>query len=78
MIAFVLAWLKFPGRRILFLVILATLTIAFEAKLIPLFLTMQQLHLENTLPSIFLPWITDAFIIFLLRQHFVELAARSL
>ena len=73
MIAFVLAWLKFPGRRILFLVILATLTIAFEAKLIPLFLTMQQLHIDNTLPSIFLPWITDAFIIFLLRQHFAEL-----
>ena len=73
MIAFVLAWLKFPGRRLLFVVILATLTIAFEAKLIPLFLTMQQLHLDNTLPSIFLPWITDAFIIFLLRQHFAEL-----
>ena len=73
MIAFVLAWLKFPGRRLLFIVILATLTIAFEAKLIPLFLTMQQLHIDNTLPSIFLPWITDAFIIFLLRQHFAEL-----
>lgn len=73
MIAFVLAWLKFPGRRLLFLVILATLTIAFEAKLIPLFLTMQQLRIDNTLPSIFLPWITDAFIIFLLRQHFAEL-----
>ncbi len=73
MIAFVLAWLKFPGRRVLFIVILATLTIAFEAKLIPLFLTMQQLRIDNTLPSIFLPWITDAFIIFLLRQHFAEL-----
>ncbi len=73
MIAFVLAWLKFPGRSILFVVILATLTIAFEAKLIPLFLTMQQLHIDNTLPAIFLPWITDAFIIFLLRQHFAEL-----
>ena len=73
MIAFVLAWLKFPGRRLLFLVILATLTIAFEAKLIPPFLTMQQLRIDNTLPSIFLPWITDAFIIFLLRQHFAEL-----
>ena len=73
MIAFALAWLEFPGRRLLFIVILATLTIAFEAKLIPLFLTMQQLRIENTLPSIFLPWITDAFIIFLLRQHFKEL-----
>ena len=73
MIAYVLAWLDFPGRKFVFIAILATLTIAFEAKLIPLFLTMQRLHLDNTLPAIFLPWITDAFIIFLLRQHFLEL-----
>ena len=73
LIAYVLAWLDFPGRNILFFVILATLMIAFEAKLIPLFLIMQQLRLDNTLPAIFLPWITDAFIIFLLRQHFAEL-----
>lgn len=73
MIAYVLAWLDFPGRSILFFAILATLMIAFEAKLIPLFLIMQNLHLDNTLPSIFLPWITDAFIIFLLRQHFADL-----
>lgn len=73
MIAFVLAWIDFPGRRLLFLAILATLMIAFEAKLVPLFLIMQNLGLHNTYASIFLPWITDAFIIFLLRQHFREL-----
>lgn len=73
MIAFVLAWIDFPGRRVLFLAILATLMIAFEAKLVPLFLIMQNLGLHNSYASIFLPWITDAFIIFLLRQHFKEL-----
>lgn len=73
MIAFVLAWIDFPGRRLLFLAILATLMIAFEAKLVPLFLIMQNLGLHDTYASIFLPWITDAFIIFLLRQHFREL-----
>lgn len=75
MIAYVLAWLDFPGRRILFTAVLATLMIAFEARLVPLFLTMQQLHLDNTLVSIFLPWVTDAFIIFLIRQHLKELPA---
>ena len=73
MIAFVLAWIEFPGRRLLFLAILATLMIAFEAKLVPLFLIMQNLGLHNTYASIFLPWITDAFIIFLLRQHLKEI-----
>lgn len=73
MIAFVLAWIEFPGRRLLFLAILATMMIAFEAKLVPLFLIMQDLGLHNSYASIFLPWVTDAFIIFLLRQHFREL-----
>lgn len=75
MLAYVLAWLKFPGRNILFIAVLSTLMIAFEARLVPLFLTMQQLHLDNTLVALFLPWVTDAFIIFLMRQHLRELPA---
>ena len=73
MIAFVLAWIEFPGREVLFMAILATLFIAFEAKIVPLFLVMQQLHLQNTYISLILPWVTDAYLIFLLRQHFKEL-----
>jgi len=75
MLAYVLAWLKFPGRNLLFIAVLSTLMIAFEARLVPLFLTMQQLHLDNTLVALFLPWVTDAFIIFLMRQHLKELPA---
>ncbi|MBK8023147.1 MAG: carbohydrate ABC transporter permease [Chloroflexi bacterium] len=73
LVAYVLAWLDFPGRRVLFFAILATLMIAFEAKLIPLFLITQRLQMTNTLPAIFVPWLTDAFIIFLLRQHLKDL-----
>ena len=39
----------------------------------PLFFVMQDLNLDNTIPAIFLPWVADAFIIFLLYQHFKEL-----
>jgi ABC-type glycerol-3-phosphate transport system permease component len=70
MIGFVLAWIEFPGRELLFFAILATMLIVFEAKLVPLFLIMQQLNLNNTYISIILPWIADAFFIFLFRQHF--------
>lgn len=70
MIAFVLAWIEFPGRRFVFIAILSTLLIVFEAKLVPLFLIMQKMNLQNTYISIILPWITDAFFIFLFRQHF--------
>lgn len=73
MIAFVLARLEFPGRGIVFALILVTMLIPFEARIVPLFFVMQDLNLDNTIPSVFLPWVADAFIIFLLRQHFAEI-----
>jgi len=73
LIAFVLAWIEFPGRQIVFVAILMTLLIVFEAKLVPLFLIMQRLGLQNTYLSIFLPWVTDAFFVFLFYQHFKKL-----
>ncbi len=73
LIAYVLAWLEFPGRELLFVVILATMLIAFEAKLVPLFLILQKLKLYDTYLAILVPWLTDAYFIFLLRQHFKEL-----
>ena len=73
MMAFVLARLEFPGRNVVFFLILATLLVPFEARIVPLFFVMQNLRLDNTIPAVFLPWVADAFIIFLLRQHFAEL-----
>jgi len=73
MMAFVLARLEFPGRNVFFFLILATMMIPFETRLVPLFFVMQGLKLDNTLAAVFLPWVADAFIIFLLRQHFAEL-----
>jgi multiple sugar transport system permease protein/putative chitobiose transport system permease protein len=73
MIAFVLARLEFPGRGVVFTLILATMLIPFEARIVPLFFVMQDLNLDNTIPAVFLPWVADAFIIFLLYQHLKEL-----
>lgn len=73
MIAFVLSRLEFPGRNVVFVLILATMLIPFEARLVPLYFTIQNLHLDNTLAAVVLPWLADAFIIFLLRQHFAEI-----
>lgn len=73
LIAYVLAWIEFPGRKIVFIGILATMLIAFEAKIIPLFLISQRLNIYNTYFAILIPWLTDAFFIFLFRQHFKEI-----
>lgn len=72
-IAFALSRLKFPGRDFLFILVLATLLIPFEAIMVPMFLVVQDIGLDDTYFGIFLPWVADAFIIFLLRQHFLEI-----
>lgn len=72
MIAFALSRQKFAGRDILFILVLSTLLIPFEAIMVPMFLVVQRIGLDDTFPGIFLPWVADAFIIFLLRQHFKE------
>ncbi len=74
MIAFALARIRFPGREIVFTLILATILIPFETIMVSVFLTVQRLGLFDSYPALFLPWVTDAFIIFLLRQHFREIS----
>lgn len=71
MIAFALARMEFAGRQLVFVIILSTLLIPFEAIMVPMFLVIQNLGLDNTYLGIFIPWVADAFIIFLLRQHFL-------
>ena len=59
----------FPGRTILFGLVLATAIVPFEAYMIPLYLQLVQLDWINTYQGIILPYLFMAFGIFLMRQH---------
>ena len=73
MIAFALARINFPAREIVFVIVLATILIPFETIMVSMFLTVQRLGIFDTYAAIIMPWVADAFIIFLLRQHFREI-----
>lgn len=73
MTAFALAMLDFPGRKILFFLIMFTMMVPFEARMLPTFLIVQDLGLSNTFTALYLPWFADAFLIFLFTNHFSEL-----
>lgn len=60
---------RFPGRGILFGLVLATAIVPFEAYMIPLYLQLVQLDWINTYQGIILPYLFMAFGIFLMRQH---------
>lgn len=67
------ARLEFPGRNILFGVVLATIMIPFQATVIPVFVLIRELGLSDTLASLILPAWATAFGTFLLRQFFKQL-----
>lgn len=60
---------RFPGRDIMFWVILSTLMIPVHVTVIPLFVVTNQLGLIDTLLAVILPGTANAFGIFLMRQY---------
>lgn len=59
---------RFPGKTFLFIVFLATLFIPFETRMIPLYLFVRDLHLNNTYWALILPFLAGGFGTFLMRQ----------
>ena len=64
------ARMRFPGRDVLFFVLLSTMMVPFEVILIPNFIMMRDLHWINKYQALIIPWSASAFSIFLLRQFF--------
>jgi multiple sugar transport system permease protein len=64
------ARIKFFGREVVFVLVLATLMIPFQVVMIPTFLIVRKLGMIDTLGALILPNLAQAFGIFLLRQFF--------
>lgn len=64
------ARLQFPGREVLFWLVLATLMIPLQATIIPVFVLISKMGLADTRASLILPAIATAFGTFLMRQYF--------
>lgn len=60
---------RFPGRHILFLLILSTMMIPSQVLLIPLYLEVRALGLYNTYVGLMLPMLVSPFGVFLMRQY---------
>jgi sn-glycerol 3-phosphate transport system permease protein len=69
--AYAFAFLRFPLRRVLFVVFMATLMLPIEVTLIPNVQTMRTLDLFNSFPGLTLPFLATAFGTFLIRQGFL-------
>jgi sn-glycerol 3-phosphate transport system permease protein len=71
--AYAFAFLRFPFKRTLFLVCLATLMIPFEVTFITNLDTVSSLGWFNSYEGLALPFVATGFGIFLLRQAFLQI-----
>lgn len=65
------ARLEFPGRNLLFWLIMATMMIPLQATIIPVFVIISRIGLANTLWGLIVPALPTAFGTFLMRQYFL-------
>lgn len=68
-----LAKYRFPGDRVLLLLILSTLMLPLEVTLVPTFLVIHKLGWINSLQGIAGPLLIDAFGVFLMRQFILKI-----
>jgi putative chitobiose transport system permease protein len=71
--AYPLARFRFPGRQVVFLAVLSTMFLAPEVMLIPRFLVVSQLGLDDSFAGVILPGLLSAIGVFLLRQAFAAI-----
>lgn len=71
--AYAFSMMKFRGRNVLFLVMLATMMIPSQAIIIANYLIICDLGLKNTFAALILPNVASAFAVFNMRQAFLQL-----
>ncbi|MDM5340375.1 carbohydrate ABC transporter permease [Fictibacillus enclensis] len=64
---------RFKGKKVLFVVVLCTLMIPMEPRLIPLYKLFNSVHLLNTFWPLVLPSLISGMLIFLCKQFFDQL-----
>jgi len=69
---FALAQLNFPGRGLLFLVVLSTLLLPYQVRMVPIFIEMSKLGWIDSFKPLIVPaFFGSAYGIFLMRQFFL-------
>jgi len=66
---YVFAKFSFPGKKFLFMAILATAMVPFETYMIPLYLSMVKFHWVNTFMGLVAPYLVMSYGIFFMRQN---------
>jgi len=68
MVGYALAKMDFPGKRVLFTLVMITLMTPGVVTFVPLFVMISKMGLVDTFPALFLPFLVTPLGVFLMRQ----------
>ena len=68
MVGYALAKMRFPGKKILFALVMLTLMVPGVVTLVPMFVLVSNMGLVNTYPALVLPFLAGPLGVFLMRQ----------
>jgi ABC-type glycerol-3-phosphate transport system permease component len=74
LVAFVLTKRPFPGSRLLFNLLLASMMVPWEVTIIPNFVTVTDLGWINSYQALMIPGLAKAFVVFYFRQIMLSLS----
>ncbi|MCI2045794.1 MAG: carbohydrate ABC transporter permease, partial [Sphaerochaeta sp.] len=73
-----LAKFKFKGRTFVFMAIMATMMIPFEAIMIPLYMVASSMKIMDTYRGLIIPFLVSAFGVFQMRQYLITFPSEYL
>lgn len=73
MAAYFFARLPFPRKNLLLIYVIATMLVPFQVTIVPLYIVVRSLELQNSYWAMILPWYASPFVIFALIQFFKEI-----
>jgi len=73
MLGYAFAKLNFPGKRVMFGLVLATLMVPGVVTLVPLFVLVSNLGMANSYAGLIFPFVAGPFGVFLMRQFMMGL-----
>jgi len=71
--AYFFARLSFPYKNVLLVFVIATMLVPFQATIVPLYIVVSALGLQDTYWALILPWYASPFVIFLLMQFMKDI-----
>ncbi|MCX5800119.1 MAG: carbohydrate ABC transporter permease [Candidatus Eisenbacteria bacterium] len=73
MVGYAIARRQFRGKRFVIVAIVSMLMVPRQITMIPLYLLISKLHMMNTYFALTLPFLVDAFNVFLISQYVISL-----